>query len=70
VGVAKGSVWQHVCEGGTVAEAMRVALDDTSPAVIAAAAESICSLLGTPHELRDSYWDLQLEGARLVIPVI
>ncbi len=47
--MTKGSVWQHVCEGGVVAEAMRVALDDTSPAVIAAAAECICSLLGTPH---------------------
>ena len=60
--VSKDSVWWHVCEEGRVVEAMRVALDDTSPAVITAAAESICSLLGTPHELRDAYLDLQLEG--------
>jgi hypothetical protein len=63
--VAKSSVWEHIREDGVVPEAMRVALDDTSPAVITAAAESMSSLLGSRQDLRDRFYELQLQGETL-----
>lgn len=44
--LSKQKIWQDVLDEGSIAEAMRIALDDSSPPVITAAAESIYNLLG------------------------